>query len=56
MILFQSYNIEQIYSLLVTHDPFTDNLDRKKEVNKINETELRLRKIGWENFTKKLKV
>ncbi|XP_023349439.1 uncharacterized protein LOC111718156 [Eurytemora carolleeae] len=35
MILFQSYNIEQIYSLLVTHDPFTDNLDRKKETNEL---------------------
>ena len=32
VILFQSYNIEQVYNLLVTHEPFTNNLDRKKEV------------------------
>ena len=34
MVLFKSYNIEQLYKLLVVNDPFTENLDRKKEVRR----------------------
>ena len=34
MVLFKSYNIEQLYKLLVVNDPFTENLDRKKEVGR----------------------
>jgi len=35
MVLFKSYNIEQLYKLLVVNDPFTENLDRKKETNEL---------------------
>ena len=32
MVLFRSVNVEQIHKLLVTDDPYTDKIDRKKEV------------------------
>ena len=35
LILFKSFNIEQIYKLLVTDDPFTEKLDKKKETHEM---------------------
>lgn len=35
IVLFRSLNIEQIYKLLVSDDPYTHNIDKKKEIHEI---------------------
>ena len=35
MILFKSFNIEQIYKLIVSDDPYTERLDKKRETHEM---------------------
>ena len=34
LILFKSYNVEQMFKVLALDDPFAQNIDKRKEVSK----------------------
>ena len=52
LILFKSYNVEQMFKVLALDDPFAQNIDKRKEVSK--EPKLKIITDLWSCAVEKL--